>query len=278
MAVPQVTIIGRGHSGTRAISETLSRSGVFMGAPLNKSWDLVPPQDMYDACRVFGKFVDWRGGLDWDFARALAAPIPPEFEALIRRYLRSVLESPAPLAGWKIPETTLVFPWILRMFPQMKYIFWIRDPRDCILGPHVTDDLATFGIAYPPTEDVRLRRAISWKYQYDLVKATPRPEQWIEVRFEDFVLDQESTLRRLEEFLSTGTGAGTGTGTGTRTSGGAGTGTGEGTGRGKDAGWGMKLATIPVKPEAVGRYKSEPGAEPFDFLLPAMREYGYQTA
>ena len=30
-----------------------------------------------------------------------------------------------------------------------------------------------------------MRRAISWKYQYDIVKATPRPAKWIEVRFED---------------------------------------------------------------------------------------------
>jgi hypothetical protein len=242
MAVPQVTIIGRGHSGTRAISETLSKSGVFMGAPLNKSWDLIPPGDMYDACRVFAKSVTWKGGLEWDFRQALTAPVPAEFEQLIRRFLRSVLESPAPQAGWKIPETTLVFPWILRMFPQMKYIFWIRNPRDCILGGHVTDDLSTFGIACPPTEDVRLRRAISWKYQYDLVKATPRPAHWIEVRLEDFVLDQARTLSRLEEFF----------------------------------GGGMKLASVPVNPEAVGRHKTDQETNYFDFLAPAMREYGYE--
>ena len=41
----KVTIIGRGHSGTRAISHTLYASGVFMGANLNRSGDLVPPQD-----------------------------------------------------------------------------------------------------------------------------------------------------------------------------------------------------------------------------------------
>ena len=38
-----VTVIGRGHGGTRAISHTLSESGVFMGAPLNESGDLLPP-------------------------------------------------------------------------------------------------------------------------------------------------------------------------------------------------------------------------------------------
>ena len=42
-----VTVIGRGHGGTRAISHTLSESGVYMGAELNKSGDLIPPDDMY---------------------------------------------------------------------------------------------------------------------------------------------------------------------------------------------------------------------------------------
>ena len=253
MAVPWVTVIGRGHSGTRAMSQTLSDSGVFMGAPLNKSWDLVPPEDMYQACRVIARHVVWRGGLEWDWSALHDMEIPEESTRLIRSYLRSVLESPAgdpkrdtsrlgtpARAGWKIPETILVYPWIRRMFPEMKYIFWIRNPRDCILNPHVTDHIGDFGIAYPPTDNVRLRRAISWKYQYDLAQATPRPRNWIEVRFEDFVLDQDRTLRRLEEFL------------------------------------GIKLAKIPVKPEAVGRYRTDPGVSYYDFFAPAMRAYGYE--
>ena len=70
---------------------------------------------------------DQRGGR-WTLRRGA------EFEQLIRSYLGVVLESPAPHRGWKIPETTLVYPWILRMFPDVKYIFWIRDPRDCVIG------------------------------------------------------------------------------------------------------------------------------------------------
>ena len=101
--------------------------------------------------------------------------IPADFIQLIDSYLVSVINNPAVHKGWKIPETTLVYPWIVRMFPEMHYIYWIRNPRDCILGAHLTDDLNDFGIPYPPTEDQRLRRAISWKYQQDLVRATPGP-------------------------------------------------------------------------------------------------------
>jgi hypothetical protein len=234
-----VTIIGRGHSGTRAISQTLSASGFFMGEPLNLSADLLPPQDLYDACRVLAPFVQWNGGLSWDWKTIHTMAVPDEFKGLIHRYLTTVETSSVENKGWKIPETTLVFPWILRMYPEIKYIFWIRNPRDCILGSHLTDDLTDFGIPYPPTEDERLRRAISWKYQYDLVQSTSKPKHWIEVRFEDFVLKQDETLARIEEFL------------------------------------GIKLVKIQVHPETVGRWKSDDGVNYFDFFEPAMRQYGY---
>lgn len=236
-----ITIIGRGHSGTRAISHTLSESGVFMGDQLNRSGDLLPPEAMYEACRVIAKYVRWQGGLEWDFSVLHAMEIPTEFTDLIHTYLKSVLESPADYKGWKIPETTLVFPWVRRLFPEIKYIFWVRNPRDCILGRHLTDDLNDFGIPYPEAEEVRLRRAISWKYQYDLVKATPKPRYWIEVRFEDFVLRQEETLARLEDYL------------------------------------GLKLARIPVRPEVVDRWRTAEESSYYDFLAPAMQEYGYEV-
>ena len=57
-----VTVIGRGHSGTRAISHTLYASGVHMGRLLNRSGDLMPPAKMYDACRVAASTLTGRAG------------------------------------------------------------------------------------------------------------------------------------------------------------------------------------------------------------------------
>ena len=253
-----ITIIGRGHSGTRAMSQTLADSGVYMGEPLNKSWDLIPPQEMYEACRIFAKYVDWTRGngfcstgienrsFNWSWKRALEEKIPEAFKRRLFSFLHTVLESKAELKGWKIPETTLCFPWISRLFPDAKYIFWIRNPRDCIVGSHVTDDLNNFGIPYDNMYSQRGKRALSWLYQYNLVKSTPKPKNWIEVRLEDFVLKQDETLKRLEEFL------------------------------------GFPLVKIPVKPEVIGRWiKDEENTEEdpnyFPFLEPAMREYGYEV-
>ena len=244
-----ITIIGRGHGGTRAISHTLIASNVYMGEPLNRSGDLLPPQAMYEACQILARSVVWTGDLTWDFSRLHTMPIPTEFTDLIHTYLHKVLTAKDEHKGWKIPETTLVFPWIVRMFPEIKYIHWVRNPRDNILARHLTDDLGDFGVTYPDAEAPmaadkeellwRVRRALSWHYQHAIVAATPKPAHWIVVRFEDFVRDQASTLARLEAYL------------------------------------GIPLGRIVVRSETVGRYDRAEGISYFDFLEEGMREFGY---
>ena len=233
-----IIVIGRGHSGTRTISHTLYASGVYMGRTINPSGDKVPPQDLYEACRVMARYVEWQGDLSWNLAPLNTIPIDPEFEKLVRSYLADVLDRNGP-CGWKLPETTLIFPWIARLFPDAKYIYLVRDPRDCIIGRHLTDDLRDFGVHYPATDDDRERRAISWKYQYEIVKATPRPRNFLTVRFEDFILKQEATLARLEEYL------------------------------------GIPLGRIIARPAPVGRWKTDAGRHYFDFFREAMVESGY---
>lgn len=236
-----ITIIGRGHSGTRAISHTLSASGVYMGASLNTSGDLVPAEDLYEACRVLARHVTHVGGTEWSFDALFDREPDPRFVALVRSYLASVLQSSAERKGWKLPETTLILPWILRLFPEAYYIYWVRDPRDCVLNRHLTDDLSDFGVPYERTADVRAMRAVSWKYQRALMMRTPLPRRHIQVRFEDFVLDQEKTLTRLEEFL------------------------------------GFPLARIPVRPDSVGRWKTDPGPHDFPFFAEDLRLLGYES-
>jgi len=222
-----VTVIGRGHSGTRAMSHTLSASGFFMGAKLNASGDLIPAEDLYEACRVFGRYVRHEGGLRWDFTALHTMPIDPAFTRLVESYLASVLVSQSPLKGWKLPETTLILPWIVRLFPEIRYIYWVRDPRDSILGSHLTDDLERFGVPHDAVQNPHLMRATSWQYQHEIMKATLAPKHLIRLRFEDFVLRQPETLAQLEQFL------------------------------------GAPMAAIPVRPEAVGRWRNEPKRRAF---------------
>ncbi|MCL2095965.1 MAG: sulfotransferase [Oscillospiraceae bacterium] len=234
-----VTVIGRGHSGTRAVSHTLSASGVYMGEPLNISGDLLPPEKMYEACRVFARYIRYKGGLEWDFSQVLSMEPTSEFKNLVNDYLVSVLENNSINKGWKIPETTLVYPWIIKMFPDIKYIYWVRDPRDCILAEHKTDDLHDFGVDYPETDNIREKRAYSWKYQREIFKATPKPENLLTVRFEDMVLNQDKTLKKLGDYL------------------------------------GINPAKIEMRPDSVGRWKTAEGQYTFDFFEEDMREFNY---
>ncbi len=236
-----ITIIGRGHSGTRAMSHTLSQSGVYMGANLNKSGDLIPPEDMYEACRIMAKYVEYKGGLNWDFSRLHTMKIDPLFIKHLELFLDSVIKSDAIHKGWKIPETTLVYPWIIRLFPDIKYIFWVRDPRDSILGAHLTDDLEDFGIKYDKSDNVYVNRSISWLYQRAIVKAVPPPKNKIYVRFEDFVLKQDEVLKHLEDFL------------------------------------GFNLAKIPVRNDSVGRWRIQGCPVDMSFFKDELIELNYST-
>lgn len=212
------------------MSHTLSASGVYMGAEVNDSGDLVPPEDLYEACRVMARHVTHLGGLNWDFSKLHAMPIDPAFTRLVESYLQSVFANDSDRKGWKLPETTLILPWITRLFPEVHYIYWSRDPRDSILGAHVTDDLSDFGVPYDRTEDLLLRRAISWQYQYEIMRQTPSPARRTDVRFEEFVLNQERILGGLEQFL------------------------------------GFSLARIEVRPDSVGRWRTSSEFVDFDFL------------
>ena len=96
-----------------------------------------------------------------------------------------------------------------------------------------------FGIDYPKTDDIRLRRAYSWKYQREIVKATPAPKNNIFVRFEDMVFDQDKTLARLSDYL------------------------------------GIPVAKIPMRTDSVGRWKTDNETHIYDFFKEDMDECGY---
>ena len=101
------------------------------------------------------------------------------------------------------------------------------------------DGLADFGVPYDHTGDERERRAISWKYQSEIFNSTPRPRHMLQLRFEDFILRQEQDLKQLEGYL------------------------------------GFPVAKIEVRPESVGRWKSDDGVHDFPCFQEELRKYGY---
>lgn len=194
----QIITVGRGHSGTRIMSHTLAQSGIYVGN-VNSSGDLMPPHAMYAAVRLFGVLVKGTSG-NWDFSEAMETSPLLEYERLVNTYLKPfrIYDTYA----WKLPETVLALPWLVRMFPDAYYIHWVRDGRDNILGYHGTED-DWYGVGIDLPEDRLTRAAMSWDYHEELIAQTPKPKHWLKVRYEDFVLSQDMELKYLTQFLKT---------------------------------------------------------------------------
>ena len=197
-----IIIIGRSHSGTRILPEVFQASGIFMGIPLNVASDLLPTDDIYEACRIFGKQVIYKGKYQWDFSKACKVEIPSRFKELLECYLQPLIDSEEKIVGWKIPENTLIYPWLTRLLPKATFIYWVRHPEGSCGRMAGVDRLEKWNI---PCEKFWFHewnykiRVISWKYHYDIVMDTPTPDNFLKICFEDYVLDQERLKGKIEQ-------------------------------------------------------------------------------
>ena len=145
-------------------------------------------------------------------------------EMIIDRFSRSPLENFLKKVSGRLSNLSITADCMCSVMPVLTRSVRIPWPRLKAMEPTVTP---------------RRQRAISWLYQYELMKSTPKPKNYIVVRFEDFVLKQEETLERLECFL------------------------------------GIPLARIVVRPDSVGRWKTADGNYNFDFLAESLEENQY---
>ncbi|MCB9185374.1 MAG: sulfotransferase [Flavobacteriales bacterium] len=199
-----IIIIGRAHSGTRILPEALKDSGVYFGEPLNVASDLLPEHPMYEACRIFGPFVDYLGNYEWDFTRVLEAEIPATFIERLETYLKVLIDSDRSTVGWKIPNSNLIYPWLVRLFPKATFIHWTRHPEGATSVMMGIDRLEKWNVPCKKFlfHDFNFKvRAASWKYHVDIVHRTPRPERFLEIRFEDYVADQKGQKKVIEELV-----------------------------------------------------------------------------
>lgn len=235
-----IIVVGRGHSGTRVASRLLCRNGVSTGR-LNRSGDMIPGQAMYEAVEIYLERVDYVGNYQWDFSRANASTVPESFEQKVYEYLDPIQGVPEP-KFFKIPESNLCYPWLVRMFPEADFIYWVRDPRDA--RPHNSDTVRPWLVRSGFDRsliDTPLLVAASWKFQYDLVNSVPRPKSFMSIRYEDFCLEQGREVSRLSAFLR------------------------------------MDLERLPnVHTNGVYKWKQRPAHQTFHFLEPAIRELGYE--
>lgn len=203
-----VCIIGRGKSGTRIPAQLLLTGDGYIGKVMNASLDKTPFHYMYDAARLVGEYVEYRGNYQWDFNNLHSMPIPAQFKELIDTYLHDIYKEPNKnLKGWKLPETIFTYPLLVRHLPHIYYLFWHRDPYEVIRRHHGSQYLENYNINMPKLngetqhEKDLERRAVSWLYQWQIVQKTPKPANFINMSYGDFVNDPERETQRLEDFL-----------------------------------------------------------------------------
>lgn len=239
LEMKQIIIVGRGHGGTRCMANTLRQSGLFMGH-VNGSGDTTPGKRLYEAVKMAGDYVEFLEPYEWDFTELVEMSPPERYIELMQEYLSPQFEG-KDTYGWKLPESVLALPWLVKMFPDAYYIHWVRDGRDSILSYHDTEHLDQWRIPHivPRNSSRLLCAAVSWKYHEDMVQATPKPTHWMKVRFEDFVLRQGEELKRVGGYLD------------------------------------MDLTKIPVRREPVGRYVSHDLSSVIEIIQTQLEQQGY---
>jgi tetratricopeptide (TPR) repeat protein len=100
----------------------------------------------------------------------------------------------------KNPELTLLIPAMLRVFPELKIVVALRDPRDVVISCFMRSlPLNSVTVNYLTLERTAEKYALMMGGWLKLRELIGSP--WIEVRYEDAVNDLESQVRRLLGFF-----------------------------------------------------------------------------
>ena len=126
-----IVIVGRPHSGSRALAELCLANGIFLGADLTAGFldSLSWYQRFVVPLMTSRYFPHWDDHGSEDGLRILCAE---RLRDTWPRYWNSV--TPAGAWGWKFCETLFVIPIVKRLFPAARFIHIIRDGRDVCLS------------------------------------------------------------------------------------------------------------------------------------------------
>lgn len=211
-----VIIVGRGGSGTRLLSQLALSTGVFLGNKLNVSLDSEEwVEDIYKLAISATSTTGIESGSEQERywlrqLRKRAATI-----------LRDADRSHKDIWGWKLPETILALPQILKAFPNAYVIHLVRHPlTSSWRRTHMTSRInnpigrAVLTAAYKAygfdpknidRDESYFHNVITWTYQvqqaYEVLNSMARSDRILYFRYED-ICDSASEARdRMSDFL-----------------------------------------------------------------------------
>lgn len=209
-----VVLIGRGGGGTRLLSQMVSSFGIFMGNEISDSFDSVEWVETVYKLVIENLTAPFENGSARDFfwrnkVRATAAGILNKGE-----------KNPVDPWGWKLPETTLIVPQIIRYFPNAKFVHLVRHPvASCCRRTHMTSRMntrmgaASLTAAYAhigrPIEHLNvdsrhIHNAASWAHQVDMALdalGILEDNRALLIKYEDICSNLDKLKSLLQRFL-----------------------------------------------------------------------------
>ena len=206
-----VIITGRGGSGTRLLSKLMQDLNLFLGNEINST----------------GDSTQWVGPV-YDLVINEISLKNNNFEQKhidrLRANAKNILSSgkfSSGLWGFKLPETMLCLPELLKAFPNAKIIHLVRHPVSISLRrSHMTSRLGNpvgktvlnnaykfFNLDVHAIEDKEdyFNNAVSWAYQLEQVLTFVENDlsysNYLQVKFENLIDHAEEALLSICEFL-----------------------------------------------------------------------------
>lgn len=151
------------------------------------------------ALYTLDKFRNWQLSRS-DLETMLNEQVPLDYSSLVTsvyELYRDVNFPEATCWGDKNPTYLMDVPQIDALFPNARYIYLVRDPRSTLLSTNKMDRTLHGQIRDYPIHNI-IRR---WKQARTLRSHPELAERWLTVRYEDLVLNSESTVQRICSFL-----------------------------------------------------------------------------
>ncbi len=210
-------LLGRGGSGTRLLSGLASSCGAFLGNTLNISGDSMEcVADIYDLAIESTTF----GG---DVASSRDAYWRDRLRETAGQILARAASPPGAVWGWKLPETMLALPQVLRAFPRARIIHLVRHPLTSALRrTHMTSRMdnpigrAVLPAAYRScgldpdnieADETYLHNAATWSYQignaWRALDESRLAKRVLQVRYEEACANPSVLQGEIAKFLGT---------------------------------------------------------------------------
>jgi tetratricopeptide (TPR) repeat protein len=188
-------LVGHPRSGTTLLEQVLDSHPDIVSA---------------EETRVFANdaFMPLRPGLpeDSSMLTVLESARASALQQSRARYFRSMELHLDKIIGGRLlidknPAVTLSIPALIRVFPEVKILVALRDPRDVVLSCFIQSlvPVASGNVSYLSLENTTddYTFIMGWWRKFAPLIKNP----WLEVRYEDMVNDLESVARKTLDFL-----------------------------------------------------------------------------